>query len=1158
MKAATRTWDGSSSNLWNLAANWAENAVPTTGDALVFPSGAANISTSNDIAASTSFASITFNSGASAYTLAGNALILSGGAAAIAANNTSLTMTISLNITFSTAAPTIAVASGGTLTISGTIANGGYLITTSCTGSIKFSGIVSGTGGITKTGDGNFELSATNTYSGTTTASDGLTLAKNGSALGATSGGTVVSSGGGLVVYTGYTYVAEPLTLNGTGDGVTAGALRISTATAASSTITFPGAITLASNSSIGVSVASATFVLSGIISGGFALEKADVGILKLSGVNTYTGATTITAGTLQLGAAGVITDASAVTITGTLDMNTFSETVGSIAGAGTINNVAGAGTPTLTCGGDNSSTTFSGTIQNTSGTLSLTKAGAGALTLSGASTYTGTTTISAGTILIGAAVAVSTNSPVGNATSAIVLGDANTTTNNSTPQLKLNGAYTFARPITISSQTTSGWYYIGGNTDNNATFSGLITYSHDFSIEQVATTGGRALTISGGITTGAAGTIICYFGNTGDLNVTTTAISDGVGTAKIGKSGTGTTTFSVASTYTGQTFVTAGTLKAGVATTAFGSNAWMYLGNVAGVTLDITGYSNTIGSLSEGGTTGGNVTLGAATLTIGGDNSWRSYAGVISGTGAITKTGSGGLTLSNSNTYTGATTVSAGYLVLNANYASPSYAISSGAFLTLAPTGANIDYGVNTSFSGAGTIQKTGSYNVTWGTVAATFAMTSGALIDVQAGTFVGGSYANEVYTNNYADLTVASGAAFYGSEANVKVDALSGAGNIYSGYSGSGYVNFTFGVDNGTGTFTGVITDATAAGNFVKSGTGTQRLSGANTYTGTTTISAGTLQLGAAARISNSSNVVMSGGYLSTGSGAGYAETVGTLTLTAHSRIVLGTGSHSLNLAASNGTTWTAATLLRITGWQGSWNSTTGTSGKIYTGSSAELSAGKLAQIFFTHPISGMPYTAIQLGTGEVVPTSTLPVKLVSFTGEKGKNFNELFWITASEINSEYFEVMRSSDGVNFESIGKVNAAGNSSDILQYTFVDYEQPSGTNYYQLKQFDYDGQNETFNIVAIANTSSEFKMNALFPNPANASITVNFQSTESGSHFIFINDAQGNEIFTATIATLQGDNKFILPTQNYASGTYFVRIVSPKKEGISSQIVVQY
>jgi len=91
-----------------------------------------------------------------------------------------------------------------------------------------------------------------------------------------------------------------------------------------------------------------------------------------------------------------------------------------------------------------------------------------------------------------------------------------------------------------------------------------------------------------------------------------------------------------------------------------------------------------------------------------------------------------------------------------------------------------------------------------------------------------------------------VASGATFNGVEANVRVDALTGAGTITSGYGGVGYQNFTFGINNGSGTFSGSLTDSdSAAANFVKAGSGTQTLTGTLNYDGTTTVNGGTLVL-------------------------------------------------------------------------------------------------------------------------------------------------------------------------------------------------------------------------------------------------------------------------------------------------------------------------
>ena len=124
-------------------------------------------------------------------------------------------------------------------------------------------------------------------------------------------------------------------------------------------------------------------------------LNKTTGGTVTLSGANAYTGTTAVSAGTLRLGATNVIANASAVTVASgaTFDLNSFAETVGSIAGAGNIT----LGTAVLTAGGDGTSTTFSGPVSGTTG--GLTKAGAGVLTLSGTNSYTGVTTISGGTL---------------------------------------------------------------------------------------------------------------------------------------------------------------------------------------------------------------------------------------------------------------------------------------------------------------------------------------------------------------------------------------------------------------------------------------------------------------------------------------------------------------------------------------------------------------------------------------------------------------------------------------------------------------------------------------------------------------------------------------------------------------------------------------
>lgn len=99
-------------------------------------------------------------------------------------------------------------------------------------------------------------------------------------------------------------------------------------------------------------------------------------------------------------------------------------------------------------------------------------------------------------------------------------------------------------------------------------------------------------------------------------------------------------------------------------------------------------------------------------------------------------------------------------------------------------------------------------------------------------------------------------------------------------------------------------------------------------------------------------------------------------------------------------------------------------------------------------------------------------LPIELLEFTGINIGQINKLSWVTATETNNDLFTVERSSNGYTWEEIGTVDGSGNSSQAIRYSFVDSSPNSGINYYRLKQTDFDGRFEYFNIIAIDNSKS--------------------------------------------------------------------------------------
>lgn len=239
----------------------------------------------------------------------------------------------------------------------------------------------------------------------------------------------------------------------------------------------------------------------------------------------------------------------------------------------------------------------------------------------------------------------------------------------------------------------------------------------------------GASIAFSNAITLAAASSIEVF----GEAGVAAEYVLTGgvTGAAPLTKTGDGTLTFSgTGNTYTGSTTVTTGTVAAANANALSAASAFT-LANTAGVALDLRGFNQTIGSLAGGGASGGNVLLGAGTLTAGGDNSSTAFAGVVSGTGGLTKSGAGIMTLSGQNTYTGTTKVAGG--VLNLDYsagADSSGIIASASALVL-------DHGVLrvTGRSGATITQNFASLEILGGANGVNLVRNGAAGLDVNIG---------------------------------------------------------------------------------------------------------------------------------------------------------------------------------------------------------------------------------------------------------------------------------------------------------------------------------------------------------------------------------------------------------------------------------------
>jgi hypothetical protein len=253
-------------------------------------------------------------------------------------------------------------------------------------------------------------------------------------------------------------------------------------------------------------------------------------------------------------------------------------------------------------------------------------------------------------------------------------------------------------------------------------------------------------------------------------------------------------------------------------------------------------------------------------------------------------------------------------------------------------------------------------------------------------------------------------------------------------------------------------------------------------------------------------------------------------------------GTATNCLQLALMNNTTTLTAgtcpsgpTLIDLVGYIGTNGGTTG----CYENTPAPSDNGLGTQT--RRRKGGIPGqdTGNNSVDFEIIAASTpLPVELVHFTARNNEDKNILEWATASEVNSQAFEVERSQDGATFMAIGQVKAVGIASN---YTFTDASPLAGMNYYRLKQVDNDGKFD-YSPMQMVKTGKTGTV-VLYPNPVSAGIVnLSYEASAEETLTITVIDALGREVLSQIALVDKGENTVSVSTTAVSAGVYLVKI----------------
>ena len=186
--------------------------------------------------------------------------------------------------------------------------------------------------------------------------------------------------------------------------------------------------------------------------------------------------------------------------------------------------------------------------------------------------------------------------------------------------------------------------------------------------------------------------------------------------------------------------------------------------------------------------------------------------------------------------------------------------------------------------------------------------------------------------------------------------------------------------------------------------------------------------------------------------------------------------------------------------------------------------------------------PWEIDQFTFGSVDNSNSLPVSMETFTANKKGQQVEINWATSSEVNASHYEVQKSTNGTDFYAIESINAKGNTQSMSNYKSMDLNPKLGTNYYRIRQIDYDGMAALTNVVTV-DFDEETPVTA-YPNPIAEDMVIKGE-TLSTAEKINVLDNMGRLIHSQDVPTNDGVLRLQPELLNIDSpGIYFVEIVT--------------